>query len=106
MAQDKLADDILYSSVRDIGNRIRTGKLSPVALSEAYLSRLDNLCPKLGAFVTVTRDLALQEARAAEKEIKAGKYRGPLHGIPYGVKDLLATRGIPTTWGAEPFRKQ
>src|SRR5215510_5392321 len=106
MAQDKLADDILYSSVRDLGNRLRTGKLSPVALAEAYLSRLDKLGPKLGAVVTVTRELALQEARAAEKEIKGGKYRGPLHGIPYGVKDLLATRGIPTTWGAEPFRKQ
>ena len=56
--------------------------------------------------VTITRDLALVEARAADAEIGAGRYRGPLHGIPYGVKDLLATRGIPTTWGAEPFRRQ
>src|SRR5207253_10442473 len=54
----------------------------------------------------ITRDLALREARVADEEIRAGKYRGPLHGVPYGVKDLAATAGIPTTWGAEPYRKQ
>src|SRR5206468_4149080 len=70
------------------------------------LSRLEKIGPKLGAVVTVTKELAMQEAKIAEKEIQAGKYRGPLHGIPYGVKDLVATRGIATTWGAEPYRKQ
>jgi aspartyl-tRNA(Asn)/glutamyl-tRNA(Gln) amidotransferase subunit A len=67
---------------------------------------MDKLGPKLNAVATVTRELGLKEARTAEEEIKAGKYRGPLHGIPYGVKDLLATNGIPTTWGAKPFKDQ
>src|SRR5947208_13706688 len=62
--------------------------------------------PDLGAVVTVTRDLALEQARAADREIAAGRWRGPLHGVPYGAKDLLATKGIPTTWGAEPYREQ
>ncbi len=106
MAKEKINDDILFATVRELGARIREKKLSPLALTEAYLERLEKHGPKLGAVVTVTRELALKEARAADKEIRAGRYRGPLHGIPYGVKDLLATRGMPTTWGAEPFRKQ
>lgn len=101
-----ITEELLYSSVRDLGNALRQKKLSPVALTEAYLERLQRLGPKLGAVVTVTRELALQEAAQADKEIRAGKYRGPLHGIPYGIKDLAATRGIPTTWGAEPYRNQ
>jgi aspartyl-tRNA(Asn)/glutamyl-tRNA(Gln) amidotransferase subunit A len=101
-----VTEDILFAPVRKLASLIRTRRLSPVALTEAYLDRLDKLGPRLGAVVTVTRKLALEEARAADKEIRAGKYRGPLHGIPYGAKDLLATRGIPTTWGAEPYRKQ
>jgi aspartyl-tRNA(Asn)/glutamyl-tRNA(Gln) amidotransferase subunit A len=96
----------LFLSVRELGNRIRAGRLSPVALTEAYLDRLRKIGPRLNAVVTITRELALQQARDAERDIKAGHYRGPLHGIPYGLKDLVATRGIPTTWGAEPFRKQ
>jgi aspartyl-tRNA(Asn)/glutamyl-tRNA(Gln) amidotransferase subunit A len=106
MAQQPLTEELLFASIRDLGALIRGRKLSPVALTEAYLDRLDKLGPRLGAVITVTRDLALKEARAAEAEIRAGRYRGPLHGIPYGAKDLLATRGIPTTWGAEPYRKQ
>src|SRR5947208_8555281 len=62
--------------------------------------------PDLGAVVTVTRELALEQARVADREIRAGRWRSPLHGIPYGAKDLLATRGVPTTWGAEPYRNQ
>src|SRR5437773_4247600 len=99
-----LGDDILYASVRDLGNWLRSKRLSPVELTESYLERLEALGPKLGAVVTITRELALEEARAAEKEIRQGKYRGPLHGIPYGAKDLLATKGIPTTWGAAPYK--
>src|SRR3989454_4303544 len=99
-------DDILYASVRDLGNWLRFKRLSPVELTESYLERLEALGPKLGAVVTITRELALEEARAAEKEIRQGKYRGPLHGIPYGAKDLLATKGIPTTWGAAPYTNQ
>jgi aspartyl-tRNA(Asn)/glutamyl-tRNA(Gln) amidotransferase subunit A len=101
-----ISEDTLYASVRELGEQVRAKRLSPVALTEAYLDRLDRLGDKLGAVVTVTRELALKEAKAAEREIQSGHYRGPLHGIPYGVKDLLATRGIPTTWGAEPYRHQ
>ena len=106
MPQDKITDDVLLATVRELGNRIRNRRLSPIALTEAYLDRLDKIGPKLGAVVTVMRDQALKEARAADEEIRKGNYRGPLHGIPYGAKDLLATRGAPTTWGAEPYRKQ
>src|SRR5262245_13044256 len=105
MAKD-ITEDVLYASVRELAAQVRTQQLSPVALAEAYLDRLDKLGPRLGAVITVTRESALKEARDAEKEIKAGRYRGPLHGVPYGVKDLLATKGIPTTWGAEPYREQ
>jgi aspartyl-tRNA(Asn)/glutamyl-tRNA(Gln) amidotransferase subunit A len=101
-----IADDILFAPVRQLAESIRAGKLSPVELAEAYLDRLEKIGPKLGAVVTVMRELALGEARAAEREIKAGKYKGALHGVPYGVKDLLATRGAPTTWGAAPFKDQ
>jgi aspartyl-tRNA(Asn)/glutamyl-tRNA(Gln) amidotransferase subunit A len=99
-------EDILFASVRELGNLIRTQRISPVTLAEAYLDRLEKIGPKIGAVVTILREQAVQEARAAEQEIRAGKYRGPLHGIPYGAKDLLATKGVPTTWGAEPYRKQ
>ncbi len=101
-----VSEGVLFSSVRSLGEAIRTRKLSPVDLTEAYLTRLETIGPKLGAVVTVTRDLALKQAKAAEKEIAAGKYRGPLHGIPYGAKDAYATKGIPTTWGSAPYRNQ
>src|ERR1700682_1207243 len=103
MAIDK---DVLYLSLRDLAEKIRTKKLSPVELTPASLDPLEALGPKLGAVITVTRDLAMREARVAESEIMSKTYRGPLHGIPYGVKDLAATKGIPTTWGAEPYRSQ
>src|SRR5436190_211597 len=106
MAQDTLNDDILFAPIRELAERIRTRKLSPIALTEAYLDRLDKIGPRLNGVVTLMRESALKEARAADEEIRANKYRGLLHGIPYGAKDLLATAGVPTTWGAEPFRKQ
>jgi aspartyl-tRNA(Asn)/glutamyl-tRNA(Gln) amidotransferase subunit A len=106
MPQDKVNDDVLFASLRELGTRIRGKRLSPIALTEAYLDRLEKIGPRLGAVVTVMREPALKEARVADEEIRAGKYRGPLHGIPYGVKDLVATRGVPTTWGAQPYRKQ
>src|SRR5258708_18646197 len=105
-AKTEITEDLLFSSVRELGDKIRARSLSPVALAEAYLDRLEKIGPKLGAVVTVTRDRALTEAKQAEQEIKDGKYRGPLHSIPYGVKDLWPTKDIPTTWGAEPYRKQ
>lgn len=101
-----LSDDILYLSVHELGAQILARKISPLELTESYLARLEKLGPKLGAVATLTPDLGLQQARAAEKEMAAGHSRGPLHGIPYGAKDLLATRGIPTTWGAPPFKNQ
>lgn len=101
-----LEESLFFLPVSELGRRIRAKQLSPVALTEGYLERLERIGPKLGAVVTITRDLALNEAKAAETEIAAGKWRGPLHGIPYGAKDLLATKGIPTTWGAAPYRDQ
>ena len=101
-----IPDDVLYRSVRELSDGIRARTISPVELAEAYLQRLEQLGPRLGAVVTITRDRALREARAAEREIAGGQWRGPLHGVPYGVKDLLATAGDPTTWGAAPYREQ
>ncbi|HEU5334927.1 MAG TPA: amidase, partial [Terriglobales bacterium] len=101
-----LSDDVLYLSVRQLGERIRRRELSPVALAESYLERSHRLGPRYNAYVTITDDLALRQAHAAEREIAAGKYRGPLHGIPYAAKDLVAVAGYPTTWGARPYAKQ
>src|SRR2546422_8515620 len=101
-----LSEDILYLSVHELGEQIRSRRISPVELTESYLARLEKLGSKLGAVAALTPDLALEQARAVEKELAAGRSRGPLHGIPYGAKDLLATRGIPTTWGAPPFKDQ
>ncbi len=102
MANEPLA----FLTVRELGERLRTRKLSPVALAELYLERSERIGPKLNAYVTITRELALEQARTAEKEIAAGHYRGPLHGIPYAAKDLLAVKGYPTTWGARPYADQ
>ena len=100
-----MTDSPVFLSVRTLGELIRTRRVSPVELARVFLDRLETMGPTYNAVVTITRDLALEQAHAAEKEIAAGQYRGPLHGIPYGAKDLLATGGgIPTTWGAAPFR--
>ncbi len=101
-----LSEDILFLPVSELSRRIRVRKLSPVELAESYLDRGRRLGPKLNAYATLTPDLALPQARAAEKEIAAGRYRGPLHGIPYAAKDLLAVKGYPTTWGARPYVNQ
>jgi aspartyl-tRNA(Asn)/glutamyl-tRNA(Gln) amidotransferase subunit A len=101
-----LIEDILYLSVRELGERIRGGKISPVELAESFLACSETLGPKLNAYATITEELALQQARAAEKEIASGHYRGPLHGVPYAAKDLVAVEGYPTTWGARPLAKQ
>ncbi|PYS50243.1 MAG: amidase [Acidobacteria bacterium] len=101
-----LSDDILFSSITDLATQIRSRRLSPVELTESYLQRLETIGKRLGAVATVMRDSALGEAREAESEIRRGRYRGPLHGIPYGAKDLLATRNAKTTWGASPYKDQ
>ncbi len=102
-----MAQDIVFCSLRELSARIHTRELSPVALTTLFLDRLERLGPRYNAVVTVTAERALAQAQRAEAELAAGYSRGPLHGIPYGAKDLLATSdGIPTTWGAAPFRDQ
>jgi Asp-tRNA(Asn)/Glu-tRNA(Gln) amidotransferase A subunit family amidase len=102
----KSVEDLAFATVPQLAELIRTKKLSPVELTKMYLGRLKRYGPKLNCVVTLTEDLALAQASAAAAEIKRGKYRGPLHGIPWGAKDLFATKGIRTTWGAEPYREQ
>src|SRR6266498_2902854 len=99
-------DDLAFATLPQLAELIRTRKVSPVDLTKMYVARLKKYGPKLNCVVTLTEDLALAQAAAADREIKAGKYRGPLHGIPWGAKDLFATKGIRTTWGAEPYRDQ
>ena len=85
---------------------LRAGEYSAVELAEFFLDRLERFGPRLNAVVTLTRERALREAKAADAELARGVDRGPLHGIPYGVKDLLAAEGYPTTWGCAPLRDQ
>ncbi len=99
-------EEALSAPVADVAPLIDKRKLSPVALAEASIAKLETQGRALNAVVTVLRDRALAEARAVEKDIASGKRRGPLQGIPYGVKDLLAVKGAPTTWGAKPFENQ
>lgn len=101
-----LSEDILFLPVTELSRRIRSRQISPLELAQSYLERSRTIGKRLNAYVTLTEELALQQARAAEKEIAAGKYRGPLHGIPYAAKDLLAVKGYPTTWGARPYADQ
>jgi aspartyl-tRNA(Asn)/glutamyl-tRNA(Gln) amidotransferase subunit A len=99
-------DDILYASISELGRLLRTRKISAVELTKACLERLETLGPKYNALATLTRELAEQQARESDDRLKRKQPRGPLEGIPYGVKDLLATKGIRTTWGSEPFKDQ
>lgn len=101
-----LSDDILFSSISELAALLLLRKISPIELTESYLARLEKYGERLGAVAAVMRDSALAEARTAESEIKNGRYRGLLHGIPYGAKDLLATANAKTTWGAAPYRTQ
>jgi aspartyl-tRNA(Asn)/glutamyl-tRNA(Gln) amidotransferase subunit A len=96
----------LSRTLPELGKAIRSGEVSPVELAEQAIAALETTGRALNAVVTVTNELALAQARLAEHELSLGIDRGPLHGIPYGAKDLLATAGIPTTWGAAPFRNQ
>jgi Asp-tRNA(Asn)/Glu-tRNA(Gln) amidotransferase A subunit family amidase len=97
---------IAYAPVAQLSRWIEARKLTSTQLTEIYLHRIERFDPKLRCVITVTRDHALEQARKADAEIAAGNYRGPLHGIPWGAKDLLDTAGIPTTYGAEPFRNR
>src|SRR5438876_2747077 len=104
--QFKSVEDLAFATVPQLAELIRTKKVSSVELTRMYLGRLKRYGPKLLCVVTLTEDLAMKQAQDADNDLKRGKYRGPLHGIPWGGKDLLATRGIKTTWGAEPYRDQ
>jgi Asp-tRNA(Asn)/Glu-tRNA(Gln) amidotransferase A subunit family amidase len=99
-------EDLAFATVPQLANLIRNRKISSIDLTKMYLARLKRYGPKLNCTVTLTEELALAQAAEADRETKQGKYRGPLHGIPWGAKDLFATRGIRTTWGAEPYRDQ
>jgi Asp-tRNA(Asn)/Glu-tRNA(Gln) amidotransferase A subunit family amidase len=99
-------DDLAFFSIKDLAGLIKTKQISSVDLTKIYLDRIKKYDPYLLAFVTVTEELAMQQAENADRELAAGKYRGPLHGIPYGVKDLASVPGYPTTWGAAPYKNQ
>lgn len=101
-----LKDAILYESVSELAKKIEAKQISPVELTESYLARSTKFGPQLNAYALLTPESAMEQARAAEKEIHRGHYRGPLHGIPYAAKDLLAVKGQPVTWGAKPYAKQ
>jgi Asp-tRNA(Asn)/Glu-tRNA(Gln) amidotransferase A subunit family amidase len=97
---------IAFAPVTRLSRWIEQKALTSERLTNIYLRRIEQFDPKLRCIITLTKDAALAQAKRADAEIAAGKYRGPLHGIPYGVKDLLDTAGIPTTYGAEPFRNR
>jgi len=97
-------EDIAYAPLTKLSRWIETRQITSERLTHIYLERLERFNPKLRCAITITRELALTQAKQADQEIAQGKYRGPLHGIPWGGKDLLDTAGIPTTYGAEPYR--
>jgi len=99
-------DDLAFYSVGDLAVLIKSKKISSEQLTHLYLDRLKKYGPRLQCVITLTEELALDQARRADREIASGKYRGPLHGIPYGAKDLLAAKGFRTTWGSVPFKEQ
>jgi Asp-tRNA(Asn)/Glu-tRNA(Gln) amidotransferase A subunit family amidase len=99
-------DDLAFEPATALAPLLKNRDVSATDLTRMYLARLKKYGPKLNCVVTLTEDLALQQAADADREIAAGRYKGPLHGIPWGAKDLFATRGIPTTWGAGPYQNQ
>jgi Asp-tRNA(Asn)/Glu-tRNA(Gln) amidotransferase A subunit family amidase len=99
-------EEVAFWPATHLAVLIRTKQVSSEELTQMYLGRLKRYNPKLLCAVTITEELALQQAREADREIASGHYRGPLHGIPYGIKDLAAVRGYPTTWGAAPFKNR
>src|SRR5687768_16315372 len=96
-------DALCYSGVHDLSQRIRRKEISPVEIVDGFLKRIDALNPRLSAYLTLTAQSARETAKRAETEIVAGKWRGPLHGIPYGAKDIFETAGVRTTHGASFF---
>jgi aspartyl-tRNA(Asn)/glutamyl-tRNA(Gln) amidotransferase subunit A len=101
-----LGEDVLYMTATELGRRLHARDIGVVELTSSYLDRIARLDPRLHAFVGVSAETALAQARRAEAEIAAGRVRGPLHGVPYGPKDLFAIKGLRSTWGATPFAEQ
>src|SRR6185437_7822572 len=99
-------EDIAFAPVTHLAGWLRKRQITSARLTELYLDRLKRFDPKLRCVITLTSDLASEQAKQADREISAGKYRGPLHGVPWGAKDLLDSAGIPTTYGAEPYRNR
>ena len=99
-------DEVAFLSVRELGHLIRTKQISPVELTQLYLDRLNQYGEKLLCLVTLTDELGMREAKRATEETSRGRFRGPLHGIPYGLKDLFSVPGYATTWGSEPHMTQ
>jgi Asp-tRNA(Asn)/Glu-tRNA(Gln) amidotransferase A subunit family amidase len=99
-------DELAFLPVTELSELVRRKRVTSVQLTQMYLARLKKYDPVLKCVISLTEDRALKQAYAADGEIRAGKYRGPLHGIPWGAKDLLAVRGYKTTWGAGPFKEQ
>ena len=99
-------EDIAFAPVTRLSRWIEKRQLTSERLTNIYLQRIERFNPKLLCVITPTRELAMAQAKQADQEIAAGRYRGPLHGVPWGGKDLLDTAGIPTTYGAEPFRNR
>ena len=93
--------DIAFLSATELGTAIQAKEISPVEAVEAYLERIDRIDPQVNSYITVTAEQARQEALVAEKEIRGGNYRGPLHGIPMGIKDQIYTKGVRTTDGSK-----
>ena len=98
--------DLAFYPVTALSQLLRSRKITSVELTKMYLDRLRKYGPQLECVITLTEELALQQAKKADEEIASGHYRGPLHGVPWGAKDLLATKGIRTTWGAMPYKDQ
>jgi len=99
-------EEAAYLSVIELATLLEHRRVSSTELTRMYLGRLKRYDPKLAFVINLTEELALRQAKRADEEIAAGKYRGPLHGVPYGIKDLFSVKEYPTTWGAEPFRNR
>lgn len=104
MPDPKSDEDLAFLPVTHLGALIKSRQISSTELTKLYISRLEKYDPLLHCVVTLTEDLALEQARKADEELSSGTYRGPLHGIPWGAKDLIAVKGYRTTWGAEPYK--
>src|SRR5436190_5395699 len=98
-----IGEDVFFASIVELSKRLRAKEFSAVELTRAFCDRLERFGPRYNALALSLREPAIRQARAVDSDIKIGRFRSPLHGIPYGVKDLLAVKGHPTTWGAPPY---